>query len=169
MLLAFKHGRDAADLAEKLARWADLVAEVAAASPGLDALVVLVRYLFQVSEHISRERAARVLQSALGARADEVVMTVGQQLIEQGRREGIQRGIEQGRHEGLQRGIEQGIERGLVAGRRDLLLRQLRRRFGDLPEKVVTRLTSASAEQLDGWGERFATAERLDEVFGDEG
>jgi predicted transposase/invertase (TIGR01784 family) len=164
VLLALKHGRDAADLAERLARWADLVAEVAAASHGLDALVAVVRYLFEVNEHISREAAATVLRSALGARADEVVMTVGQQLIEQGRREGTERGIQQG----LQQGIEQGIEQGLVVGRRELLLRLLRRRFGDLPEELVTRLSCASAEQLDGWGERFATAQRLDEVFGHE-
>jgi hypothetical protein len=49
-----------------------------------------------------------------------------------------------------------------------LLLRLLRRRFVDLPEELVTRLSCASAEQLDGWGERFATAQRLDEVFGHE-
>ncbi|MBI4705413.1 MAG: hypothetical protein HY744_30280 [Deltaproteobacteria bacterium] len=109
VLLAFKHGREAADLEQRLARWADLVAEVAAAPHGLDAVVVVLRYLSEVNEHLTREGALSALQLGLGAQADEVVMTLGQQLIEQGRREG------------LERGIEQGIEQGLVAGRRDVV------------------------------------------------
>jgi hypothetical protein len=64
-----------------------------------------------------------------------------------------------------QQGIEQGIEQGIVRGRRALLLRQLRHRFGPLDAPLVERVEAASGDQLDIWGERILDAEHVDEVF----
>jgi flagellar biosynthesis/type III secretory pathway protein FliH len=55
--------------------------------------------------------------------------------------------------EGLQQGIQQGKEEGFQDGRRissqNILLRVLRRRFGELPLDVVAALQNLPAEQLE--------------------
>src|SRR5262249_17592417 len=57
-------------------------------------------------------------------------------------------------------------DEGERKGERRLLLRQLRRRFGELPSATVARVEAAEPEGLEAWGEQFATAQSLDEVFG---
>ena len=64
---------------------------------------------------------------------------------------------------GYDRGIEQGIERGVVQGLRRTLLKQLRARFGDLPQAVVARVEAiTNADKLDTLSERVLTAPTLD-------
>ena len=48
-----------------------------------------------------------------------------------------------------------------------MLLRQLEKKFGLLDEKTRARVLSAGAGRLLEWGERFVSAERLADVFGD--
>jgi len=48
-----------------------------------------------------------------------------------------------------------GIQRGIQQGEVSLLQRQLRRRFGGLPDWVVQRLQDAVPAQLEEWGERL--------------
>ena len=59
------------------------------------------------------------------------------------------------------RGIQKGIQQGEVT----LLQRQLRRRFGELPDWVVLRLHGAVPAQLEIWGERLLDADSLEAVF----
>ena len=60
-------------------------------------------------------------------------------------------------------------QRILAEGRRqgetEVLLRQLRSRFGALPEDVTARLNTADAETLLRWSERILSASTLDAVF----
>jgi hypothetical protein len=53
-------------------------------------------------------------------------------------------------------------------GRTDVLLRQLARRFGEIPPDVMTRLKTASSEQLGRWAERVLTATTLADVLASE-
>ena len=46
-----------------------------------------------------------------------------------------------------------------------MLLRQLRRRFGDLPAELETRVGNATTDQLDNWSELFVDAKSLDDLF----
>jgi len=46
-----------------------------------------------------------------------------------------------------------------------MLLKQLRVRFGALPETEVARVQAASAEQLERWTERVLSAATLAEVL----
>ncbi len=78
-------------------------------------------------------------------------MTTAQRLIEQGRKEGRQEGRLEGRLE----------------GQRELLLKQLRLRFGSVSRRVMTRINGASAEQLDRWAERVITANSPEETLAD--
>ncbi len=62
-------------------------------------------------------------------------------------------------------GQAQGQAQGLVQGRAELVLRQLARRFGELPEALQTSLRHASIEELDRVGERLLTARSLEEAL----
>lgn len=83
------------------------------------------------------KRAAKVA----GPEAGEVVMSTAQELV------------------------EQGLKRGVTQGARNLLVRQLRVSFGRVSRDVMKRLESASAEELELWGERVLKAASIDEVF----
>jgi len=48
---------------------------------------------------------------------------------------------------------------------RDLLLRQLTRRFGSLPADVVARVQQAGRHELEDWADRILDATSLDDVF----
>ena len=48
------------------------------------------------------------------------------------------------------------------------LLRQLRERFGELPDSVGTRLKSGTREQLEVWTVRLLHSSSLDDLFGAE-
>jgi hypothetical protein len=50
-------------------------------------------------------------------------------------------------------------------GKAATLLRQLQRRFGPLPDKVVARIGAATIADLDGYADRVLTAKTLDEVL----
>lgn len=66
--------------------------------------------------------------------------------------------------------LDMGHERGLKEGvdlLRDLVLRQLRARFGDLGPARQRRLQAADTGELQALGERLATAASLQDVFCD--
>lgn len=54
---------------------------------------------------------------------------------------------------------------GRAEGRADLLLKQLQRKFSDVPGAVRERLASASDEEISLWAERILFAASLDDVF----
>ncbi|MBB1073111.1 DUF2887 domain-containing protein [Rhodoferax sp. 4810] len=58
-------------------------------------------------------------------------------------------------------GMEEGIEKS-----RTILTKQLRRRFGDLPNWAMTRLEQANTEQLEVWAEQIFDAESVAALFG---
>ena len=58
-------------------------------------------------------------------------------------------------------GLSQGLVEGETKGRAELVLRQLRSRFGALPTTAQARIHDASIEELDRIGERLLTAATL--------
>jgi uncharacterized protein DUF4351 len=60
---------------------------------------------------------------------------------------------------------DRGRQAGRDEGARSILLRQLRARFGALPDVVVARIQAAATPQLDVWADRVLTAATLDEVL----
>jgi hypothetical protein len=54
---------------------------------------------------------------------------------------------------------------GLREGEQKILLRQLNKRFGDLPRWAQQRLRKAQPEQLERWGEAMLDAKKLEAVF----
>ncbi len=65
----------------------------------------------------------------------------------------------------LRRIRAEGHAEGRREGEAEVLLRQLRVRFGALPEDVTARIKAADAETLLRWSERILSASTLDAVF----
>lgn len=72
----------------------------------------------------------------------------------------------EGRDEGEAKGRIEGEAKGRAKGEAALLLRQLERKFGPLPEPARQRLADADADTLLAWGERLLDAGTLDDVWG---
>jgi hypothetical protein len=72
---------------------------------------------------------------------------------------------ERGIEKGILQGIEQGIEQGITRGKRELLLRQMRSKFGELPDKVVQKLEQLTDNDLlDELSVRLLMANTLEEM-----
>lgn len=91
--------------------------------------------------------------------------------LDKGMEEGLQKGLQKGLQEGLQKGLQKGLEEGRAEGRSkgqaDLLLRQMERRFGPLPDAILQRVHTADAGQLEQWALNILDAASLDAVFRD--
>ncbi|HEX2690484.1 MAG TPA: DUF4351 domain-containing protein, partial [Kofleriaceae bacterium] len=84
--------------------------------------------------------------------AKDTIMTAGDRLIEQG----------------IQQGVQQGVQQGIQQGERTLLLRLLRKRFGnEVDTNTEQRLATASVEQIGLWADRVLSAATLAELFAD--
>ena len=70
---------------------------------------------------------------------------------------------------GLQQGLQQGREQGLQQGESVLLLRQLRKRFGPVPDWVEERIAQAHEEERLRWAEAIFEASTLEELFQEPG
>ena len=79
------------------------------------------------------------------------------QAINKGRQEGIQ--------EGRQVGIQEGIQKGQLIHARATLKIQLKLKFGELPETVVTSIENADQQQLDEWTKQVVEATELKQMF----
>jgi predicted transposase YdaD len=53
----------------------------------------------------------------------------------------------------MEQGIERGIEQGIERGERSLILRQLSRRVGELPDALRSQINTLSVPQLESLGE----------------
>lgn len=139
VLWCLKNARAPEQLVRELRGWAAIMREVRAAPNGPAAMAMVWRYIFTVNERYRPDELLPVLEEALGESEKEEVVNVADQLREEGRRE----------------------------GRRDILLKQLRTRFGALPEAVVARVKGAEPGQLDLWLERVLGAPTLLDVLGE--
>lgn len=71
-----------------------------------------------------------------------------------------------GKLEGLEQGLERGLEQGRQQGQAALVERQLRLRFGLLPNTVQQRLVNANSNELTAWADALLSASSLDDIFG---
>ena len=67
--------------------------------------------------------------------------------------------------QGVQKGMQKGMKQGELRGKRNLLLRQLERRFGQLPESVKEKVLSLQEDDaLDDLSMGVLSAERLEDL-----
>ena len=60
--------------------------------------------------------------------------------------------VETSRQEGRQEGMEEGRREGIQQGEAKLVLRQLKRRLGDIPESIQETIKGLSVEKLEELG-----------------
>lgn len=110
-----------------------------------------------------RLRLAVPADPAMRTSDDQEFLMDTQDIVEAWRREAFQEGVREGVEQGLKQGLEAGVER-----ERKLLLRLLRRRFGNrVDAEAERRVETASAEQIEVWAERVLSAESLGELLAD--
>lgn len=147
-LLALKHTATD-DAVPMLAREAALVA---AASE--DVLRKTVGYVLEADGSASVASVAAAVRGSLGTKGEEVVMTVGQQLIEQGKKVGEAKGRAEGRTEGRGEGLKLSLRRIL--------------------ERRGFRMTDSQSQQIEAcrddaqlldWTDSAVTATSIDDLF----
>ncbi|HLQ39026.1 MAG TPA: DUF4351 domain-containing protein, partial [Planctomycetota bacterium] len=125
-------------------RWRDLIGAVHAAPGGHANLEAVWCYFLQVTD-LTTERLADTVARVLQNPDEDSVMSTADKLIAKGRTE--------------------GRTEGRAEGRAELLLGLLRKRFGQLPGGVTTRVQQATLEDLELWAERILDARSLADVF----
>jgi hypothetical protein len=136
-----------------LLEWVALFAQVQAGPEGAEQLVVLLRYLLRVGDKAAHEATGRVLNSVLGAqRAEELMRSYGDELIERGR----------------QRGREEGLTLGVLRGRAEDILRILAVRGVHVDEVARRRILACTdVATLDRWFDKALNATTLSAVLDD--
>jgi flagellar biosynthesis/type III secretory pathway protein FliH len=84
--------------------------------------------------------------------------------IQQGMVQGMQEGKRSAREEGMAQGIQQGMVQGMQDGKRSLLLKQLSRKLGAIPDDVQVLLQQISPERLDTLSEALFDLENLTDL-----
>ncbi|AKJ00881.1 putative transposase/invertase (TIGR01784 family) [Archangium gephyra] len=161
--LVLRYGRTG-ELARKLPDWVTLFAQVHADAEGAEHLVVVIRYLLWVERNAAVHAAARrVLHSVLdGQRAEELMRTWAEEMLEQGVQKGLEKGLARGREEGR----EEGLQQGLLRGRAEAILRILTVRGVHADEETRQRiLTCTDMATLDRWFDRSLNATILSDVL----
>jgi predicted transposase YdaD len=131
-----------------LERWQEALRRQYGQPGGAAAMKSVESYVLYVTDTPAEQLDASLLQLA-GPAAGGSIMSTAEKLIAKGRAEGIAEGIAEGKAE----------------GKAETLMRQLRRRFGDLPAAVEQRLRSATIADLDRWADRILDAATLEAVF----
>jgi hypothetical protein len=142
-LVCLTRVRGAKDVLGVLGRFQGAFTAVLQAPTGVGALALLISYILQATE--APPEQLQPFFDQLGERAKEAFMTGAQMLIERGKAE--------------------GRAGGEAKGKAELLLRQMRRKYGRVPAGVAKRLRGAASADLDRWAERVLTEASLDEVF----
>ncbi|XXT16983.1 Rpn family recombination-promoting nuclease/putative transposase [Sorangium sp. So ce429] len=145
VLWCLRHARRPEELVARLSGWYEVVQEVRRAPGGGAALARVWRNILSIADPPHpRELLQRLLEAA-GPEAEEEIVTIADYLREQGRLA--------------------GEREGRLEGQRSTLLKQLRLRFGELPEPVVARVRAADAGQVERWTERVLSAPTVDDVL----
>jgi hypothetical protein len=147
-ILLLRDGRSPERLADDMTYWAPAFEEV---SPDHRVMRIFLSYIEQVApDHLQQ------IFDAIAAHAPstkDTLMTFSEVIAERVRKEALAQGQLEGQLEGQ--------HKGHVA----MLLRQLNRKFGDLPPAVRDRVTGATEVELDRWTDNILSAATIDDVF----
>jgi hypothetical protein len=137
LLCLFAMGHAAAeDFLDRLAAWQEELRRFFRAG-NADHVDAFVRYTYHVHRHTNPRTVRERIVAVVGTEHEDVMLSVAEQLINQ----------------------------GLEKGQRAMLLRQLGRRFGAVPEPIAARVSAATPAELERWSDRVLDAASLDDVF----
>jgi predicted transposase/invertase (TIGR01784 family) len=109
LIVCFRDARDETAILDAVLRWADAVREVLAAPDGFEALEQVMRYIVMVNDRVSLETLQATLERAAGPEAKDILMTLGERLIQQGERRLLLRQLRQRFGDQVNADIEQRI------------------------------------------------------------
>jgi hypothetical protein len=147
-LWLLRDARDPVRLLDSFETWSATMIELLDGPDGLASLDTLIRYMFRVVDPVHRE-TLRAKIRLLGPRTEEIVMTIAEQLIEEGRQEGR----------------EVGRQEGQVIALRRLLIYKFK--LQTLAPAYDACLQAATPDALDRYFERLVTGDSLAAVFAD--
>jgi Putative transposase, YhgA-like len=154
---SLRYGRQDDGSLAWLQGWGQVLREVVAAPNGIHALALVLRYLVLINERIEPAQLEQALAGCLEPTVSkEVVMTYGQMLIEQGRKEGLdagrKEGLDAGRKQGLDAGRKEGRKEGEALGRATMVLRVLQHRGLAVDREQQQRILACQdLPTLDRW------------------
>ena len=151
-LWLLRDARDPARLLASFDAWITAFLEVERAPGGLESFTRLLTYMFRVIDPV-RQHELHAKIRLLGRRAEEVAMTIADEIHEEGRA----------------KGHEEGRARGQAEGRRATLRQLLLYKFqrSALEEADEARLAAITPEAIDRYLQRVLTADSLAAVFVD--
>jgi flagellar biosynthesis/type III secretory pathway protein FliH len=120
---------------------------------------MLLIYYIHASGKLDEQDIRELLTET--ARGEDFMQTFLDRYIEQGR----QQGFILGEQKGLALGEQKGRQEGRQKGQRDLLLRQMARKFGTLTVNQRKRIQQADGETLLRWSEQVLFATTPDEAL----
>jgi predicted transposase YdaD len=115
------------------------------AGPRYQLVVLLLNYYLKSGETRNIEEFVDTVQKGLSAEVGEEVMTIAQQFIEKGKREGIIEGMSEGMMEGISEGMAKGKAEGELAARKKLAQEAFAE---NLPLATIQKLTRLTLEEL---------------------
>jgi predicted transposase/invertase (TIGR01784 family) len=154
-------------LAVLLEDWRPLLAQVFSSPEGQEQLSAVVHYLLNVGAKGARETLRRMLNSVAGEqRAEELMKTMGEELIEQGHERGWREGMAKGRAEGRTEGRTEGLTEGQARGRAESILKLLAVRGIAVDEGARKHILACTdLNTLDQWLERALSASSLSDLL----
>jgi len=143
-----------AELQDRLQKILILLRELLNRPDGLENLRAFLKYITLSSKHVGKEQLKIELENTYGRRGAEIMGTIAEEWVEDGRREGLEKGLEKGRVEGRVEGLRTGVQAVVEL------------RFPQEAALLSKRLESIdSAEQLSEVLMLSRTAETIDELF----
>jgi predicted transposase YdaD len=139
VLWALRDARDAAQLERNIGFWTATFAEALAAPSGIEAVAQIFRYFALVCEELHFDDFRAKLREQL-PETERPAMTMAEELMQKGR----------------------------VQGQVTLLVKQLTRKFGELPAEYRARLETATTDLLEHYAEQLLGAMTLAAVFADD-
>jgi predicted transposase YdaD len=162
-LLFLRDGRRENRVLRRLLDWADLFRRLSRSRNGQRAIIRLFSYIYAVAPDLDLPRLRKKVRQVIPDKED-LMSTLAERLIKQGRTEGLEKGLEKGLKKGATQGASKARKEAL-ARQRKLVQRQLELKFGVLPMETVTQVESANATTLERYAERVITCSSVAEVL----
>ena len=86
---------------------------------------MVLQYVIMTKD-IKEEELEEILKNAGG----DIMPSLAQRWMDQGKEQGMQQGMQQGLQQGMQQGLQQGVQQGLQQGIREMVLDALETKFG---------------------------------------
>ncbi len=150
---AFKHihDRDSKKAFSQFIQFAKEITLIVHGQGLITVLSTLLLYHFTVKKLNNKEEYYKIMSTELldSPGGQDIMATIADYL----------------RHEGWEKGIIKGKHEGTIEGESKLLLRQIQRKFGNIPKSYQQKILRADEETLLVWGERLIDAESIEDIF----